>query len=64
MRIGITEVLLIIVIAIAVLKPEKLPEYAKRLGALTREISKSKAAIDDATEEVTKDTTETSKEGQ
>lgn len=61
MRIGITEVLLIVVVAIAVLKPEKLPEYAKKFGQLTREISKSKAAIDDATEAV-QDSANTSQE--
>jgi len=61
MRIGITEILLIIVVAIAVLKPEKLPEYAKRLGALTKEVTKSKAALDDAAEAV-QDSTNTSQE--
>lgn len=61
MRIGVTEILLIIVVAIAVLKPEKLPEYAKRLGTLTKEVTKSKAALDDAAEAV-QDSTNTSQE--
>ena len=36
MRIGLTELLVIVIIAIALIKPDKLEEYAKTAGRMTR----------------------------
>ena len=40
MKIGITEIIVICVIALVVLGPEKLPIYAKKLGASLKEVKK------------------------
>ena len=40
MKIGIAEIIVICVIALVVLGPEKLPIYAKKLGASLKEVKK------------------------
>lgn len=50
--IGFQELLLIMVVALIVLGPQRLPEVAKSLGKFYREI---KGSIDDVKESITKD---------
>ena len=45
MRIGISEVLLIIVITIALVKPDKLKEYSKLLGKTLRFVMEERERI-------------------
>lgn len=52
MRIGLTELLVIAVIAIALLKPEKLPEYAKKFGATMQRLKESTKVLSEVTEPV------------
>lgn len=52
MRIGLTELLVIAVIAIALLKPEKLPEYAKKFGAAMQRLKESTKVLSEVTEPV------------
>ncbi len=52
MRIGLTELLIIVVIAIAVLRPEKLPEYAKKFSLFMERLKESTKAINEVTEPV------------
>lgn len=55
MRIGITEFILIIVVALALIKPEKLKEYAAMLGKAIRKISDEKEEISKQIAEPLKD---------
>lgn len=45
MKIGVMELLVIFVIALVVLGPDKLPEYAKKFGIAMREFRKASADI-------------------
>lgn len=52
MRIGLTELFVIAVIAIALLKPEKLPEYAKKFGAAMQRLKENTKVLSEVTEPV------------
>ena len=41
MKIGITELILVAIVAFVVIGPDKLPEYARKLGKMLRELKKS-----------------------
>ena len=38
MKIGITELILVAIVAFVVIGPDKLPEYARKLGKMLREL--------------------------
>lgn len=53
MKIGVMELVVIFIVALLVIGPNKLPEYAKKLGAAMREFKKASAEISkDIREEV------------
>ncbi len=73
MRIGLTELLVIVIIAIALIKPDKLGEYAKTAGRITRKFlnetkdlnesaNEIKETIESATEPISSITEEVKKE--
>ena len=47
MRIGIGELVVVFLIALVVIGPDKLPEYAKQLGKALSELRKSTAGLND-----------------
>ena len=49
MRIGVTELRVVLIVALLVLGPDKLPKYARKLGQALAEIRK---ASDEATREI------------
>ena len=49
MKIGFTEIILIFIVALIVIGPDKLPFYAKKLGVGLREFRK---ATDDMTKDI------------
>ena len=49
MRIGVSELIVVLVVALLVLGPDKLPRYARKLGAALAEFRK---ASDEATREI------------
>jgi len=55
MKIGMMELLVIAVVALIVIGPDKLPEYAKRLGQVMKEVRKATSSL---TEEIQKDVVE------
>lgn len=61
MRIGVTELLLVLVVALLVLGPDKLPRYARKLGEALAEIRK---ASDDVTREIRENVVEPLEEAQ
>ena len=61
MKIGFTEIILIFIVALIVLGPDKLPYYAKKLGAGLREFRK---ATDDMTKEIREGVVEPLEEAQ
>lgn len=61
MRIGVTELLLVLIVALLVLGPDKLPKYARKLGAALAEIRK---ASDEATREIRENVVEPLEEAQ
>lgn len=40
MKIGFTELILVAIVAFVVIGPDKLPEYARKLGKMLRELKK------------------------
>lgn len=52
MRIGLTELLIIVIIAVALLRPEKLPEYAKKFSAAMQRLKESTKVINEVAEPV------------
>ncbi len=61
MRIGFTELMLVFVVALVVIGPEKLPQYAKKFGEALASFRK---AADEATEEIRKNVVEPLDEAQ
>ena len=61
MRIGVTELLLVLIVALLVLGPDKLPRYARKLGQALAEIRK---ASDDVTREIRENVVEPLEEAQ
>ena len=55
MKIGITELILVAIVAFVVIGPDKLPEYARKLGKMLRELKKYTGA---ASEEIQKNVVE------
>lgn len=55
MKIGMMELLVIAVVALIVIGPDKLPDYAKRLGQMLKEVRKATSSL---TEEIQKDVVE------
>ena len=51
MKIGFTELILVAIVAFVVIGPDKLPEYARKLGKMLRELKKNTGA---ASEEIQK----------
>ena len=49
MRIGVSELIVVLIVALLVLGPDKLPQYARKLGAALAEFRK---ASDEATREI------------
>ena len=47
MRIGFAEIIVIVVVALALVKPDKLEDYAAALGRAIKSFTKVQAAIDD-----------------
>ena len=47
MRVGLTEIILIVIIALALIKPDKLLEYSRAVGKALRYIKENKEKIDD-----------------
>lgn len=45
MRIGLTELIVICILAIAFFKPEKLPQYAEKLGKVFSRLQESKEQV-------------------
>lgn len=62
MRIGLTELIVIVVIAIALIKPEKLGEYAKTAGQALRKIKETTNEINTQVVEPVKEVVEPVKE--
>lgn len=52
MSIGLSELLVIIIIIIALFKPEKLSDYAKMAGKFLKNVKQAAKSITDATEPV------------
>lgn len=52
MRIGLTELLIIVIIAVAILRPEKLPEYAKKFSSSMQRLKESTKTLNEVTEPV------------
>lgn len=61
LRIGITELILIFIVALVVIGPDKLPQYAKKLGEALAQFRK---ASDDAASEIKKSVVEPLEEAQ
>ncbi len=61
MKIGFTEIILIFIVALIVIGPDKLPYYARKLGAGLREFRK---ATDDMTKEIREGVVEPLEEAQ
>ena len=61
MKIGFTEIIVIFIVALIVIGPDKLPFYAKRLGAGLREFRK---ATDDMTKDIRESVVEPLEEAQ
>ena len=61
MKIGFTEIVLIFIVALVVIGPDKLPYYAKKLGAGLREFRK---ATDDMTKDIRESVVEPLEEAQ
>ena len=61
MRIGVGELVLVLVVALLVLGPDKLPRYARKLGAALAEFRK---ASDEATREIRQNVVEPLEEAQ
>ena len=61
MKIGFTEIILIFIVALIVIGPDKLPFYAKKLGAGLREFRK---ATDDMTKDIRESVVEPLEEAQ
>ena len=40
MKIGFTELILVVIVAFVVIGPDKLPEYARKFGKMLRELKK------------------------
>ena len=55
MKIGFTELILVVIVAFVVIGPDKLPEYARKLGKMLRELKKYTGA---ASEEIQKNVVE------
>ena len=55
MKIGFTELILVAIVAFVVIGPDKLPEYARKLGKMLRELKKYTGA---ASEEIQKNVVE------
>ena len=47
MKIGFTELILVAIVAFVVIGPDKLPEYARKLGKMLRELKKYTGAASD-----------------
>lgn len=52
MRIGLIELLIIVIIAVAILRPEKLPEYAKKFSSSMQRLKESTKTLNEVTEPV------------
>lgn len=52
MRIGLTELLVIVIIAIALIKPDKLEEYAKTAGRMTRKFLNETKDLNESANEI------------
>ena len=52
MSIGLSELLVIIIIVIALFKPEKLSDYAKMAGVFLKRVRQAAKSITEATEQV------------
>lgn len=61
MKIGFTEIIVIFIVALIVIGPDKLPYYAKKLGAGLREFRK---ATDDMTKDIKESVVEPLEEAQ
>ena len=61
MRIGVSELIVVLVVALLVLGPDKLPRYARKLGAALAEFRK---ASDEATREIRENVVEPLEEAQ
>ena len=61
MRIGVSELIVVLVVALIVLGPDKLPRYARKLGAALAEFRK---ASDEATREIRENVVEPLEEAQ
>ena len=61
MKIGFTEIIVIFIVALIVIGPDKLPYYAKKLGAGLREFRK---ATDDMTKDIRESVVEPLEEAQ
>ena len=55
MKIGFTELILVVIVAFVVIGPDKLPEYARKFGKMLRELKKYTGA---ASEEIQKNVVE------
>lgn len=51
MRIGLAEALVILVAAIALIKPEELSKYSKRIAAFIKDIKQQKNEIEEVLED-------------
>lgn len=47
MRIGLTELVVIIIVLVALIKPDKLVETARRLGQATKVLKEQQASVED-----------------
>ncbi|MBQ9492342.1 MAG: twin-arginine translocase TatA/TatE family subunit [Oscillibacter sp.] len=61
MRIGLSELIVVLIVALLVLGPDKLPKYARKLGAALAEFRK---ASDEATREIRENVVEPLEEAQ
>ena len=61
MRIGVSELVVVLIVALLVLGPDKLPRYARKLGAALAEFRK---ASDEATREIRENVVEPLEEAQ
>lgn len=52
MGLGLSEILLILVIAVLVIKPDKLQDYSKAAGSAFREFNKAKREVNDIVQDV------------
>lgn len=52
MRIGLSELLVILVLLVALFRPDKLPDYAKTFGTFLKKAKESMAQLNEAVEPV------------